>query len=446
MPANRPVNVDGLQKAAVKYDPVLRHLPVFMLMEAIRTLHLNVRQIDMKQVLTHVRRHSGGTGPYRPGMDITYKNDLIGYEHSELTVAETVFKTKDNVHNYDDVDVQYLGGKPVDDVTKRHPLEFQILQAMVKTHAEDIMFALFHGERNEEGSTALTAFDGFGCQIDALFSDGKVSAARGNYAPTGAFTYPESETDYSAYENLCDFIGGAHPMLRSNIGGNPLLYVTETVLIAVRAALRNKLRLLEYPSMQQTIEHLREDSLCPGLQIITHIALGQGHRVMMMKDGLLDFGWNTQKASQFIQVRNPFEDPNDVQFWLQAAYGTRLQDWHEKVFRINDQTNECLNLAGDYAATGAVTVTIEGPAGAKWYLDGFSRRRQSGQYLLGLTPGNYTIKFEAVDGYVTPADITISVTAGADVSKTAAYEPTGGGGSGAPEGDGSPEDDPEPGA
>lgn len=150
---------------------------------------------------------------------------------------------------------------------------------------------------------------------------------------------------------------------------------------------------------------------------------------MLMKDGLLDFGWNTQRATQFVQVRDPFEDPNDVQFWLQAAYGTRIQDWHEKVFRINDQTNECINLAGDYAATGAVRVTIEGAPSAKWYLDGYASRRQSGQYLLGLAPGSYTIKFESVEGLDTPADIAITVTAGADIQKTASYtSPSGGGG------------------
>ena len=438
MPANRPINVDGLQKTAEKYDKVLRTLPAFMLMDAIKALHLNVRQVDVKHVLTHVRRHSGGTGPYVIGAPITYKNDLLGYEHSELHVSETVFKTKDNVHNYDDVDVQFIGGKPVDDVTKRHPLEYQILQAMVKTHSEDVMFALFHAERNDEGSNAMSAFDGFGTQIDSLFTDGKLTAARGNYAPTGAFSYPSDGNDYTAYENLCDFIRGAHPMLRSSLGGNPLLYVTETVLVNVREALRNKLQLLEYPTMEQTLTHLREDSLCPGLQVISHLALGSGHRVMLMKDGLLDFGWNTQRASQFIQVRDPFEDPNEVQFWLQAAYGTRIQDWHEKVFRINDQTNECINLAGDYAATGAVRVTIEGAPSAKWYLEGYASRRQSGQYLLGLTPGTYTIRFEAVEGLETPADISITVTAGADIQKTVSYET--GGESGGGEG-GNQEDD-----
>lgn len=418
-----PINVSGLQKAAEKYDSVLRNLPAFMLSDAISTLRLNVRMVDMKDILTHVRRHSGGTGPYVPSSSpISYQNDLIGYEHSALTVAETVFKTKDNIHNYDNVDVQYLGGKPVDDVTKKHPLEYQILQAMVKTHAEDIMFGLFFSERNDAGSTALTAFDGFNAQIDSLLTEGKLTAARGNYAPTGAFDAPVDSSDYAAYENLVDFIGGAHPMLKSTIGGVPVLYITESTLKNVRAALRNKLKLIAYPSMQETLDHVREDSMCSSLEFITHISLGEGSRVMLMKQGLLDFGWNTQAASQFIHVRDPFEDPNDIQFWLQAAYGTRIQDWHEKVFRINDQTNQCLNLAGDYAATGAVKVNITGPSAAKWYLDGYSQKRSSGQYILGLEPGTYTIKFEAVSEHTSPADIEITVKAGEDVVKSAAYD------------------------
>lgn len=46
----------------------------------------------------------------------------------------------------------------------------------------------------------MSAFDGFGTQIDALFTDGKLTAARGNYAPTGAFSYPSDGNDYTAYE------------------------------------------------------------------------------------------------------------------------------------------------------------------------------------------------------------------------------------------------------
>ena len=415
------VTVDGLRKAAEKYDPVLRQLPAYALREAIAALRLNVQKVDMKDVITLERRKSGGTMPYVPGAAITYQEDMLNYESADLIVYETVFKAKENITNYKDVDVQFLGGKPFDNKTKQHPLEYKIIQTMIKTHAEDVMFALFHSERNTAGTNALSCFYSFNSQIDSLISAGKLTAARGNYAPTGAFDAPVDSNDTAAYENLVDFIGGAHNMLRSSIGGAPLLYVPENVLVNVRAAYRNKVRAFQMPTMEEVKNQIREDALCPGLEFITHVALGVGHRVMLIKPGLLDLGWNTDAAAQFVQVRNPFEDPNLVQFWLQASYGTRLRDWHEKLFRVNDQTNACLDLAGDYTATGAVRVTIEGPAGSRWHLDGYTQQRSSGQYILGLAPGTYTIKFNDVDGYSAPADINITVKAGEDVSETASY-------------------------
>lgn len=416
------VTVAGLQKAAEKYDPILRQLPAWALAEAIKALRLNVQKVDMKDVIHMERRKSGGTMPYVPtASPITYKDDMLAYESAALEVYETVFKAKENITNYKDVDVQFLGGKPFDNKTKKHPLEYKIIQTMIKTHSEDVMFALFHAERNTAGNNALSCFYGYNSQIDSLLSDGKLTAARGNYAPTGAFSAPKNDSDTAAYENLVDFIGGAHNMLRSDIGGSPLLYVTEAVMINVRAAYRNKVKAFQMPSMEDVKNQIRQDALCPGLEFITHVALGSGHRVMLIKPGLLDFGWNTDAASSFVQVRDPFEDPNIVQFWLQASYGTRLRDWHEKLFRVNDQTNVCLNLAGDYAATGAVKVNIEGPDDARWYISGQSSLRSSGQYILGLAPGNYVIKFKDVDGYSAPADINITVTAGADVVKSASY-------------------------
>lgn len=423
MPDPKPIDVSGLQIAAKKFDKTLRMLPAFMLDDAIRTLRLNVQRVPIKQVLTHQRRRAGGTHAYAPGNTITNFNNLISYEHSELMVHETVFNTKDNIHNYDNVDVQYLGGKPVDDVDKRHPLEFQILKAMVKSHSEDIMFSLFHASRQDNGSSPATAFNGFFTNIDILIAAGNFTAARGNYAPTGAFDAPVDTNDWASYENLVEFIGSAHPMLKCPIGGDPILYIPELVLKNVRAALRNKLGKIYagYPTMQETLEHVREDALCPTLQFVTHVALGQGHRIMMLKPGLLDFGWNTDTASNFVQVRDPYEDPNEIQFWLQSAYGTRLRDWHEKVCRINDMTNSIEDLSGDYCQTGSVKVTITGPSAAKWYLQGSDSKRSSGQMILGLTPGNYTIKFDAVEGYTSPADISITVEAGKDLTKTASY-------------------------
>ena len=85
------VTVDGLRKAAEKYDPVLRQLPAYALREAIAALRLNVQKVDMKDVITHERRKSGGTMPYVPGAAITYQEDMLNYESADLNVYESVF-------------------------------------------------------------------------------------------------------------------------------------------------------------------------------------------------------------------------------------------------------------------------------------------------------------------------------------------------------------------
>ena len=106
---------------------------------------------------------------------------------------------------------------------------------------------------------------------------------------------------------------------------------------------------------------------------------------------------------------------------MQGGNDTRLRDCHEKVFRTNEQTNTLLDLSGDYCNTGAVMVNITGPAGAKWTVEGKVSSRISGQYILGLTPGDHKIVFTPVEGYTTPADITFTVVAGKVNELTATY-------------------------
>ena len=248
-----------------------------------------------------------------------------------------------------------------------------------------------------------------------------VNAARGNFAISGEFTPPTSDSDSAAYENLVEWIGGANSYLRSSVGGTPQLQCSETVLKAARAALRIKLRMQEYPSMQRMIELLREDAMCPSLIVSTHESLGMGSRLTLQKVGNIDVAFNTQAAAKFCQIRDIYEDPNEWQFWLQAGYDTRINDWHEKVFRTNEQKNTALDLAGDYCNTGAVQINITGADAATCRIQGKVSTRYNGQFFLGLAPGNYTIEFDSVDGKTKPANQQVTVVAGEVATATGAY-------------------------
>ena len=177
----------------------------------------------------------------------------------------------------------------------------------------------------------------------------------------------------------------------------------------------------EYPSTARMIELLREDAFCPSLEVVTHEALGKGSRLILQKVGNMDLAFNTQAASRFCQVRDIYPDPNEWQFWLQSGYDTRINDWHEKVFRTNEQKNEANDLAGDYCLTGAVQVNITGADAGSWTIQGKTSSRANGQYFIGLAPGKHTIVFNDVDGKTKPASQEVTVVEGEVATVTAQY-------------------------
>lgn len=423
MPIPKLIDVSKLNEAMTIYDKALRALPFATLQEVAALLKLNVMDLQGKHVRINERRHAGGTQSYEVGKDFSYMNKLIGFEPSAIEPKDVVCVTKENSKVYNDNELLIVGGKPVSNVTKRHPLETRVAFALVKSHIEDVVYVLFHAERDEESSSPAGAFDGFFTKADMLIANGDVNAARGNFAVSGEFLMPTSDTDYSAYENLVEWIGNTNTFLRSSRYGTPQLLCSQTVLMAARAALRNKLKMQEYPSVQRMIELLREDAFCPTLEVCTHEALGRGSRLILQKAGNMDVAFNTRAASRFCQVRDIYEDPNEWQFWLQSGYDTRINDWHEKVFCTNEQKNEALDLAGDYCKTGGVQVNITGDDGAgQWNIQGKAAQRGSGQYIIGLAPGKYTIEFGAVDGKTAPASIAeVEVKAGEITTKEAAY-------------------------
>ena len=346
--ATKIIDVAALTEAAKTYDSVLRVLPFFSLEECASALRLNVQEVENEHVIVNKRRLAGATGPYKQGMNITYKTEIAKFYESALKPELIVSKTKDNILNYQDKKVLVSAGSTLDLKSKKHPLEQMIVQDEVRSHAEDVVFSLFFAERDENVFSPATAFTGFFPAMDMLVTEGYIAAGQKNLVNTGAFAEPANDTDYSAYEKLVDWIGSSHPMLRSSQGGTPQLLLSQAVLKAVRNAMRKKLRMFDYPSMEQVLQSVRDDAFCPGLLFSTHEALGTGSKLVLQKVGNMDIGFNTGRSNQFMQVRNIFEDPNEVQFWIEAAYGVRIRDVHEKVFRTNEQVNTGLNLAGDY--------------------------------------------------------------------------------------------------
>jgi len=343
------ITVAGLTEAAKTYDLTLRTLPYFALETVAKKYGMNVINLADENIIVNKRRKAGGTGPYKIGMDITYQAELMKFYESKLKPEVVVFKVKDNILNYVDNKALVEAGTPIDLKAKNHPQEFLITKDIVISHAEDIVFALFYAERDADVFSPATAFTGFFPTLDALTTAGHISAGEKNLITSGALAPAVAGTpDELAYDRLVAWLSQAHPMLRSSQGGIPQLLISETALKNARDGMRLKTAAFQRFTTAEMIEQLKEDSYIPNLEVVVDETYGTGSKLILQKKGNMDIGFDTNSAKQFVQVRNIYEDPNDVQFWLQAAYGVRFRDVHPKVFMTNEQTNTAVNLAGDY--------------------------------------------------------------------------------------------------
>lgn len=343
----KAVNITDLQRAAIEYDNVLRELPYFQFMEVAKKLRINIQKVKGEHVLISKRRKADFLRPYKAGLTLGQEKELMKFFESKLKPETVYAEINDNILGYKDKKVISNAGEPVDNKSKKHPLELMILRDLVISVGEDVIFNMFHAQRDEDTASAATSFNGFFHKLSLLVTAGEIAAGKGNLTTTGAFeaAVDNPDTSYANYTRLVDFVKSAHPLLRR---GETILYAAENPLSFARDDFRKMVKSHDYPSMEQVVEKLRSDANCPNLTVITDESLGTGDKLILTKPGNFDFGVGEESDDKYVQIRNPHLDPNIVQYWIQAAYDTRIQDVHQKVFLTNEQQNTGLNLAGDY--------------------------------------------------------------------------------------------------
>ncbi|MDR1436825.1 MAG: hypothetical protein LBI65_01770 [Candidatus Symbiothrix sp.] len=365
MPDKKTVNVEGLTRAARQYSNVLRELPFFDYNEVAKALRLNILKVKGEDIDISIRRKAGILRPYKPGLTLGNNQELVKFYESKLKPELVYAELKDNITNYREKKVVSNAGEMVDNKSKKHPLELLILKNVLRSFSEDVIFAFFFAERDDAVASPQTSFNGFFTKLDMLTAAGEISEAKKNYAATGTFDTGVSmgigADGKNHYTRLVDFIRAAHPLLRR---GLVTLICAEGPVNAARDGFRAIVKNHDYPSLEQVIEKLRSDANAPQLSINTHECLGTGDKLILAKPGLLDIGVGDESDKDFVQVRNPYADPNEVQYWIQAAFDTRIKDVHEKLFLTNEQVNTSLNLSGDYQEEPEPEVPTEEPTQA----------------------------------------------------------------------------------
>ena len=336
------VDITSLSESAIRYDKDLKMLPVAVLREELGKLGIAlIPNIQNKDVRTNFERHGGIMAPYSVGMDIN-NSDLGKAIESVLEVHDAYASVKDNIRNYktEIIGPDQLLGK---NTNKKHPWQQTMLWAIVSTFGEDLGDCLFGGTRNASGLTPKDLFNGFDTLLTSKVSAGDISASKGNLYATGAITAPADASDVDAFDQLWAMWANAHPALKNK---DSIMMVPFDVYVAFQQAHFNKFK---YAPKNDEFQRYILEGTAGRCKIVPSPYLGTGDRIILTIPGNFDFGMDSMKDHQFVQVRDIYEDPNYVQFWIQGSYGVRINSVNKKVLCVNDGTPiHTTSFAGDY--------------------------------------------------------------------------------------------------
>jgi len=343
------VNITSLQRAAEKYQKDFMLLPYAMLIPTLKELKLNMLEVDNKDIVIVKERAGGAARPYVAGAP-NYKGEISRLLERELQTYTAIAPIKDNITNYKTKRVLYDASKDkVNNKTKQHPLERDIIADVITTVGEDIVDCLFHATRDVADQTPQGMANGYHTIIDTLVAAGAITQAKGNLVNCASLAAPADESDLTAFNSLKAWLRNIDHKWRNK---NVVLYIPYDSMYHVKDALENKKTSYKDVTFANVLTQLREDCGIPKLQIVSHYALGEGDRLMLTEPGNFDLGMNTFSDVGFVQVRDPFEDANEIQFWNQFDIGMRIKNLNKRGFMISDGSVTSNPLSGDYDTSG----------------------------------------------------------------------------------------------
>lgn len=336
------ITITDLQRLAIKYQTDIRYLPYAVLFNVLSQLGITLYPgIQDTHKLIQFLRKRGIAKPYAPG--ITLRDSDVGkLKETPLKVETAYTRVPDNIKRYKEVTMVKPGEMIGSNKTKKHPFEVQLMMNMVRTFGEDILDALFSAERDLTDESPMGLFDGFETKILAAIVSGEISAAEKNLVVSAPMAAPLNEDDYSAYDNLVDWLLQADPYLLENCD-----------LFLTRATARNCFRAMKNKTKQKAatfidFKEYLEDDVDANINIKNTRFMGAGTRLYLTAPDNMDFGMNSMGDEAFVQIMPDNDDPNVFKYWIQGEFGTRWQWFHRKKFMTNDGALTANPLSGDY--------------------------------------------------------------------------------------------------
>lgn len=220
------IGISALQEVANQVFASVVQGPAFANPEEMKRLGIKtISGVQYKRTINVFIRKGGTTR--RKDMNPTM-NGTIGFLKERVLTAKLAwFKGTDNIDRYCET---VLGV----DAQGAYPLSTVAVEAVIKTHADDLYNNLWWGDidNDVEGASdekkAMGLYDGFITCIKHDIEDGIISEANHNLIHCEAITAPTSATDSSAYKNFREAYMSLDPRLRRQ---NVYAYMTPETAI-----------------------------------------------------------------------------------------------------------------------------------------------------------------------------------------------------------------------
>lgn len=346
------IGISALQEVANQVFASVVQGPAFANPEEMKRLGIKTISGIQYQRTMNVFIRKGGTTRRKdinPTMDGT-----VGFLKERVLTAKLAwFKGRDNIDRY----CEKVFGV---DAQGAYPLSTVAVEAVIKTHADDLYNNLWWGDIDNdvvgasEEKKAMGLYDGFITCIKHDIEDGIISEANHNLIHCEAISAPADATDSSAYKNFREAYMSLDPRLRRQ---KVYAYMTPETAIniadgyALQSYGTHKLDVVD--GGNYVIPEL------PKLTIAPVEGMGVGDRIIFSVEGNFIYAVDTESNQTFVDVAlGSDNDLRDVVFQCQSIQGAMVMSTLAHSFAITDGSLESTDFqSGDYTNSNLV-VTI----------------------------------------------------------------------------------------
>ena len=343
------IGISALQEVANQVFASVVQGPAFANPEEMKRLGIKtISGVQYKRTMNVFVRKGGTTR--RKDMNPTM-NGTIGFLKERVLTAKLAwFKGTDNIDHY----CETVFGV---DAQGAYPLSTVAVEAVIKTHADDLYNNLRWGDIDNdapgasEEKKAMGLYDGFITCIKHDIEDGIISEANHNLIHCEAISAPADATDSSAYKNFRDAYMSLDPRLRRQ---KVYAYMTPATAIniadgyALQSYGTHKLDVVD--GGNYVIPEL------PKLTIAPVEGMGVGDRIIFSVEGNLIYAVDTESNQTFVEVAlGSDNDLRDIVFQCQSIQGAMVASTLSHSFAVTDGPLQSTDFqSGDYTNSNLV--------------------------------------------------------------------------------------------